>query len=81
MVNQQDKILGRQLEPHLNDIIKDFDQVLEKYGFPKTRVVSFTVKQLDSLNAPSSDGKSSPDAPDNLDNSTTTCDAKGHCQP
>ncbi|MBN3871635.1 hypothetical protein [Nostoc sp. JL33] len=85
MVNQQDQTLGRQLERHLDDIIKDFNQVLEKYGFPKTRVVNFAVKQLNSLSAPSShhnlSTEASPDASDNLDDSITKCDANGHCQP
>ena len=85
MANQQDQTLGRQLERHLDDIIKDFNQVLEKHGFPKTRVVNFAVKQLDSLNAPSShhnpSTEDSSDASDNLDDAITKCDDKGHCKP
>jgi hypothetical protein len=44
MDSQQDKPLGRALEPKLKDILSDFDQVLEKHGFPKVYVVSFTVR-------------------------------------
>lgn len=44
MDTPQDNPLGRELEPKLQDILNDFDQVLEKHGFPQIHVVSFTVR-------------------------------------
>lgn len=67
MSNPEDNLLGRQLEPQLQDIFNDFNKILvEKYGFSDTRVVSFTVQQeISSGNA---------DTADNLVPAKTTCD-------
>ncbi|MHC5931556.1 hypothetical protein [Nostoc sp.] len=57
MAIPQDKILGRQLEICLTDIINDFNSVLKKYGFINTIIASFTVKELDNIDTLSSDSQ------------------------